>query len=241
MVSEAVPVHGRETHRDVTGGGARATVFGVSDGLVSSVSLILGVAGASAAPGVVRIAGLAGLLGGAFSMAAGEFVSMRAQVELFQRELAIERREIEQYPAAERQELIQIYQKRGVREELATRLADDLMADVDLAVETHAREELGIDPDSLGSPVQAAVASFLSFALGAFVPLLPYLLGIGRSAALGLAIALAATAAVVVGVLLGAFTGRTWWISGLRSLAIAAAAGSVTYAIGAVIGVTRGV
>ena len=240
MVSDAPPTHGDEVHRDITGGGARASVFGMSDGLVTSVSLILGVAGASAAPSFVRIAGLAGLFGGAFSMAAGEYISMRAQVELFQRELAIERREIEQHPAAERQELVHIYRTRGISDALAARLAHDLMADPDLALETHAREELGIDPGSLGSPVQAALASFISFATGAIIPLVPYLLGLGRLVSLVLAIALAGAAASLVGALLGIFTGRRRWKSGLRSLAIAAAAGSVTYAIGTVIGVARG-
>lgn len=240
MVSDAVPVHGREVHRDIAGGGARASVFGMSDGLVTSVSLILGVAGASAAPTFVRVAGLAGLLGGAFSMAAGEYVSMRAQVELFQRELAIERREIEEHPAAEKQELIHIYRRRGIAETLAVRLADDMMADHELALATHAREELGIDPDSLGSPTQAALASFVSFALGAVIPLAPYLIGLGRSTALVLAIVLAGAAALVVGGLLGTFTGRSAWISGLRSLAIAAAAGSVTFGVGALIGIARG-
>jgi VIT1/CCC1 family predicted Fe2+/Mn2+ transporter len=240
MVSEVAPAHGGEVHRDITGGGARASVFGISDGLVTNVSLILGVAGASVAPSFVRIAGLAGLLGGAFSMAAGEYISMRAQVELFERELAIERREIEQYPAAERQELIHIYRRRGISETLAVRLADDMMADKELALETHAREELGIDPGSLGSPVQAAVASFVAFATGAVIPLIPYLVGLGRSAALVLAIVLAGTAALVVGALLGTFTGRNRWISGLRSLAVAAAAGSVTFAVGALIGVASG-
>lgn len=240
MASDAFAVHGREMHRDIAGGGARASVFGMSDGLVTSVSLILGVAGASAAPTFVRVAGLAGLLGGAFSMAAGEYVSMRAQVELFQRELAIERREIEEHPAAEKQELIHIYRRRGIAETLAVRLADDMMADHELALATHAREELGIDPDSLGSPTQAALASFVSFALGAVIPLAPYLLGLGRSTALVLAIVLAGAAALVVGGLLGTFTGRSSWISGLRSLAIAAAAGSVTFGVGVLIGVARG-
>lgn len=240
MVSEVVPVHEREAHRDIAGGGARASVFGMSDGLVTSVSLILGVAGASAAPGIVRLAGIAGLLGGAFSMAAGEYISMRAQVELFQRELAVERRELERYPAAEKQELIHIYRKRGISATLAARLADVLMANPELALETHAREELGIDLGSLGSPLQAALASFVSFAMGAIVPLIPYLVGLGRLTALLLSIGLAGATALVVGALLGTFTGRRRWMSGLRSLLIAAAAGSVTFAVGTAIGVARG-
>lgn len=211
----------------------------MSDGLVTSVSLILGVAGASAAPAFVRIAGLAGLLGGAFSMAAGEYISMRAQVELFERELAIERREIEQYPAAERLELFHIYRRRGINETLASQLADDVMADDDLALETHAREELGIDPGSLGSPVQAALASFVSFAMGAVIPLVPYLVGLAKIPALLLAVALAGTAALIVGALLGAFTGRNRWASAFRQLAVRRR-GSVTFVVGTIIGVARG-
>lgn len=240
MATGAAPTHGHEVHRDISGGGARASVFGMNDGLVSSVSLILGVAGASAAPSFVRIAGLAGLLGGAFSMAAGEYISMRAQAELFQRELAVERREIEQYPAAERQELVHIYRGRGIRQALAVQLADEVMANPDLALQAHAREELGIDPDALGSPIQAALASFFSFAVGAAIPLLPYLVGVGRLTALVLAIAFAAVAAATVGALLGTFTGRRRWLSALRSLSIAAAAGSMTFAVGALIGFARG-
>src|SRR5688572_7453438 len=132
-------------HRNIQGGTARAAVFGVSDGLVSNIALVLGMAGAGPAAGVVRLAGLVGLLGGAFSMAAGEYVSMKAQSELLQRELDIERVEIIHRPESERRELAQIYRGRGVDAEVADRLAAEMMSDPDLALETHAREELGID------------------------------------------------------------------------------------------------
>src|SRR5690348_1016432 len=158
-------------HRDIQGGAARAAVFGVSDGLTSNVSLILGIAGANPTSGFVRLAGLAGLVAGSFSMAAGEYLSMKAQTELFEAELDLERREIDRRPESERRELAAIYRSRGVDRDTAEKLATEMHRDPDLALETHAREELGINPDSLGSPVQAAVSSFLSFAVGALVPL----------------------------------------------------------------------
>src|SRR5438477_7131808 len=147
-------------HRDIRGGTARAAVFGVSDGLVSNVSLVLGVAaGSHYAQGPVRLAGLAGLIAGAVSMAIGEYVSMTAQAELFQRELDLERREIKRVPEAERRELAHIYRSRGVEPDTADELASQVMRNPDLALETHAREELGIHPAALGSPIGAASSS----------------------------------------------------------------------------------
>ncbi len=223
-------------HRDVQGGAARAAVFGVSDGLVSNVALILGVAGASPGPGVVRLAGLAGLIAGAVSMAAGEYISMTAQRELLARELRLEAIELRRHPDHERRELAQIYRSRGVEPETAERLATEMMRDPDLALETHAREELGIDPSKLGSPAAAAVSSFLAFAAGALVPLLPWLFGRG-GAALALSIVLGAVAALVVGAALARFTGRPVARSALRQLAWAAVPAALTYLIGAAVGV----
>jgi len=145
-------------HRNIRDGGARAAVFGISDGLVSNVSLVLGIAAAHTPNNVVRLAGFAGLLGGAFSMAAGEYVSMRAQRELFEREIEIERTEIRRSPDIERQELATLYEGRGLEPALAGQLATTMMEDPDRALEAHAREELGIDPNSLGSPIQAALS-----------------------------------------------------------------------------------
>src|SRR3954471_17458058 len=162
-----LPPTAEHHHRDIQGGTARAAVFGVSDGLVSNVSLILGVAGADPGAGVVRLAGLAGLVAGAVSMAAGEYVSMKAQTELYERELELERRELLRNPHVETVELTQIYQSRGVDPDQARELAEQMMADPELALQTHAREELGIDPDKLGSPTAAAVSSFIAFAIGA--------------------------------------------------------------------------
>jgi len=227
--------HGERHHRNVTSGGARAAVFGISDGLVTNVSLILGVAGAHPAGGIVRLSGLAGLVAGAFSMAAGELVSMQAQRELLQRELEVERQALEQSPVAERGELVAIYERRGITPALAKQLAEMMMRDPETALETHAREELGIDPSSLGSPVVAALSSFATFALGALLPLIPWLLGHGNGALVA-SIAIGGVAAIGVGALLGALTGRSAAKAAVRQLAVAAIAAAVTYGIGRAVG-----
>jgi VIT1/CCC1 family predicted Fe2+/Mn2+ transporter len=212
-------------------------VFGISDGLVTNVSLILGLSGASPPAGVVRLAGLAGLLGGAFSMAAGEYISMRAQSELFERELEFERQEIHRRPEGEFRELVRIYESRGISTDLATQVARQMMSDPKTALETHAREELGIRPESLGKPFQAAAASFVTFSLGAMLPLIPFLVGHGTTAVVA-SIVIAAISAVIVGSALSLFTGRSWWWSAFRQLAICAAAGAVTYGVGSAIGLS---
>jgi VIT1/CCC1 family predicted Fe2+/Mn2+ transporter len=221
----------------VRGGAARAAVFGVSDGLVSNVGLILGVAGADPAPGVVRVAGLAGLVAGAISMAAGEYNSMRVQAELFQHEVDLERSEIRRNPHVETAELDQLYQSRGVDPEAARALAESVMADEELAVRTHAREELGIDPDELGSPVAAASSSFAAFAAGAVVPLIPWFFGGGTSATV-VSLSAALAAAVVIGLVIARFTGRSPVRSALRQLVLTAAPAALTYAIGSAVGVS---
>ena len=223
-------------HRQVTGGAARAAVFGISDGLQTNLALILGVAGANPAPGVVRLAGLAGLIGGAFSMAAGEYVSMKAQTELVERELAIERDAIADEPDRERRELSALYRSRGIDRETADRMAAHMMADPDLALEVHAREELGVDPAALGSPMAAAASSFGSFAVGAAVPLLPWLFGSGTTAAIT-SLVLALALAGVVGAALSRFTGRSWAFSAARQMGIALFAAGVTFGIGRLVGV----
>lgn len=222
-------------HRDIQGGAARAAVFGISDGLTTNVSLILGIAGANPSSGFVRLAGLAGLIAGSFSMAAGEYLSMRAQSELFEAELDLERREIDRRPESERRELAAIYRSRGVDRETAEKLATEMHRDPDLALETHAREELGINPGSLGSPIQAAVSSFLSFAVGALVPLIPWFFGKGDATVLA-SVALGAVAAVVVGAALSRFTRRSAVFSAARQLAVVAAAAAITYGIGRALG-----
>src|SRR3954451_270205 len=227
-------------HRDIRGGTARAAVFGVSDGLVSNGSLVLGVAaGAHYAQGPVRLAGLAGLIAGAVSMAIGEYVSMTAQAELFQRELDLERRELKRVPEAERRELAHIYQSRGVEPETADELASQMMRDPEVALETHAREELGIDPNALGSPIRAAASSFVSFAIGALVPLLPWFFGGGRAYVVA-SVVLGALGAVAVGAALARFTGRSVVWSAGRQLLLSAVAAAITYGIGSAVGVTTG-
>lgn len=214
-------------------------MFGISDGLVTNVSLILGVAGAHPVPAFVRLAGLAGLLSGAFSMAAGEYVSMSAQRELFERELDVERRELHRHPAAERRELVRLYEKRGLETAVAEDLADTMMRDPETALETHAREELGLHPDSLGSPWGAATASLGSFALGAVLPLLPWFITAGRSAILA-SVVIGAGAAIAIGLALAAFTGRSPARSALRQLLVSTVAAGITFGVGSLIGMHGG-
>ena len=228
---------GDHHHRRVQGGGARAAVFGVADGLVTNVSLILGFAGADAGPSVVRLAGLALLIGGAFSMASGEWVSMSAQRELLERELALEKHAIRHRPEGERRELVGIYEKRGVDPSVARTLADEMMRTPELALETHAREELGIDPGSLGRPLQAAVSSFATFALGAFIPLVPWLVARGTGAVVA-SVAVGAVSALAVGAALAAFTHRSWWRSSVRQLLVTALPAAVTFGVGTAVGIS---
>lgn len=223
-------------HRDVQRGGMRAAVFGASDGLVSNVGLVLGFAGANPSGGVVRLAGLFGLIVGAVSMAAGEYNSMTAQRELFQRELELERRELRRNPHVEAVELSQIYQSRGIPADQARQMAQSLMADPEQALEVHAREELGIDPNSLGSPMAAASASFFAFAAGAFVPLVPWLFGSG-DAAVALSAVLALLAAVAIGVGTARLAGRSWPRVVVRQLAFTLLPAALTFGIGNAIGI----
>ncbi len=226
-------------HRNVQGGAARAAVFGVSDGLVTNVSLILGVAGAQPGPSYVRLAGISGLLAGAFSMAAGEYVSVSAQKELLARELEIERRALTTAPEAERDELAALYEQRGLPSELARDLARHMMKTPDMALEAHAREELGIDARSMGSPYVPAFSSLASFVLGAAVPLIPWLFTAGTTAIVS-SVGLAALAAVGIGLVLAQATGRSRARSIFRQLAVSMLAASVTYLIGTLVGVSAG-
>ena len=210
-------------------------MFGISDGLVTNVSLVLGMAGANPGGTIVRLAGVAGLIAGSFSMAAGEYLSMRAQRELMERELEVERRALERHPKGEAAELRGMYVGRGIDPAVADDMVNEVMQDPELALETHAREELGISTKTLGSPWQAAAASFVTFAIGAFIPLLPWLIGTG-TAALVASVALSAVAAIVVGVVLAKFTERPVLPSALRQLAVTAIAAGVTYGVGRAIG-----
>ncbi len=224
-------------HRGIGTGAVRAAIFGVSDGLITNISLILGIAGAHPAGTVVRLAGVAGLGAGACSMAAGEYVSMRAQRELMERDLEVERMEIETFPEAEHHELAGIYESRGMERELSRTVATIMMSDRDVALWTHAREELGINPGSLGSPFRAASASFASFALGALIPLIPWLVTSGWVAVASSA-GLAALAAIGVGVLVAKFTHRSWLRTASRQLGVSCLAAGVSFAIGTGVGMS---
>ncbi len=246
VYSHAVPGHPPPTsleevgkrHRGISGGGnLRAAVFGVNDGLVSNASLILGVAGASAGNSIILLSGVAGLLAGAFSMAAGEYVSVRSQREMFEHQIGLERDELAQYPEEEAEELALIYAARGLAREDALKLAKAIIADPAQALDTLAREELGLNPDELGSPWGAAIFSFLSFAAGALVPLLPFF-ALAGARALPVSIVITAVALFAVGAAISLFTGRSALRDGLRMLAIGAAAGALTYAIGNLLGVS---
>jgi len=225
-------------HRGVQSGqNLRAAVFGVNDGLISNCSLILGVTGAAAGSTVIVLTGVAGLLAGAFSMAAGEYVSMRSQREMFEYQIGLERKELAQYPDEEAEELALIYAARGLARDEALALAKRSIADPETALDTLAREELGLNPDELGSPWGAAIASFLSFATGAAVPLVPFLL-LARGPALVGSIVLTGAALFAVGAIISLFTGRSAVRDGLRMLAIGGAAGALTYGFGSLLGVT---
>tara|TARA_Y100000780_G_scaffold114237_1_gene102964 strand:- start:96 stop:788 length:693 start_codon:yes stop_codon:yes gene_type:complete len=222
-------------HRDVQGGVARAAVFGISDGLVSNVALILGIAGASTDPTFVRVAGVSGLLAGAISMAAGEYVSLRAQAELVERELEIERRSIAENPEAETAELAAIYRERGLDPDHADQVAEGLMADPEVALDVHAREELGVNPTQLGNPMVASASSFGSFALGAFVPLVPWLGGGGNNAVWA-SVILGLSVAALVGVVLARLTERSVVRTVARQLLVVGGACGATYLIGTALG-----
>jgi VIT1/CCC1 family predicted Fe2+/Mn2+ transporter len=226
-------------HRNAQSGTLRAVIFGVSDGLVSNLSLVMGVAGAAGASGEPRfilVAGIAGLLAGACSMAAGEYISMQSQRELFERQIELERAELEAMPEEEEAELALVFQGKGFTQEEAARIAHRLFADPETALDTLVREELGLDPDELGSPWGAAGGSFVAFSVGAGIPVLPYLLGSGASAFIAtVVLSLAALFAVGAGVSL--LTGRSTLYSGARQVAIGGAAAVVTYAVGHLLGV----
>ena len=228
-----VPPEHHHDHRDVTGGWLRPAVFGVMDGLVSNTALIAGVAGGGAPPRTVALAGLAGLVAGAFSMATGEYVSVASQTELARAEIEIEKAEIARVPAAEEAELAGIYRSRGVDADTAREVARQLSRDPETVWRVHAREELGIDPDDLPSPWIAAGSSFTAFTLGAAVPLLPYLIG---STALLLPVLLALLALFAAGALVSRWTDRGALYSGSRQLLLGGAATGLTYVVGSAVG-----
>lgn len=224
-------------HRDVSGGWLRPTVFGMMDGLVSNFALIAGIAGASSSSSEIALAGWAGLVGGAFSMAAGEYISVQSQNESTEAELEVERHELAHNAEAELAELAQMYVERGVERELAEQVARQLSRDPHQALIIHAQEELGVDPTQLPSPVTAAGSSFAAFCLGALLPLLPYVLG---AKSLIISAVVAVIALFGAGVAASRFTSRSWWYSGARQLAFGMMAAAVTYGVGSVFHATAG-
>lgn len=231
MRESAVEPH----HRQISNGGFRAALFGLLDGLVTNVSIILGFAGANPGHDLVRLAGLAGLVAGAFSMGSGEYLSMRSQKELFEYEFNVERQALLDTPDQERQELREIFIGRGIDAELAERLSTDLMRNPDLALRTHTREELGIDPSATGSPWTASISSFLFFSIGAFIPLIPWIVTSAGNV-MWWSIALAGVATIAVGGAVGRFTRRGTLFSATRALLIMALASAVTYGVGNLVG-----
>jgi VIT1/CCC1 family predicted Fe2+/Mn2+ transporter len=248
VYDSALPAHAMPTrieqvgarHRAVgRGGNLRAAVFGVNDGLVSNTSLIMGVAGATADTGLILTTGIAGLLAGALSMAAGEYISMRSQREMYEYQIGLEREEVAQYPEEEAEELALIYHARGMDLAEARGVAHKMLAEPQHALDTLAREELGLNPDELGSPWGAAIFSFLSFTGGALIPLLPFLVPVGGAPLLGAAL-LAGIALFAVGCTLSLFTGRGALWGGVRMLLIGGGSGLATFGIGKLLGVNLG-
>jgi VIT1/CCC1 family predicted Fe2+/Mn2+ transporter len=223
-------------HKGYGGGNLRAAVFGVNDGLVSNTSLIMGVAGAAASADFVLTSGVAGLLAGALSMAAGEYVSMRSQREMFEYQIGLERDELHEYPEEEAEELALIYQARGMDLEEARRVGRELVKNEATALDALAREELGLNPDDLGSPWGAAIYSFLAFAIGAIIPLVPFLFGLPLGESVRIAAVVAAISLFGVGAALSLFTGRSAVAGGLRMVLIGGGAGAATWLIGTLLG-----
>jgi vacuolar iron transporter family protein len=231
-------------HPDVNSGWLRASVFGAMDGLVSNFALIAGVVGGTAAAGadagLVVLTGVAGLAAGAFSMAAGEYTSVASQSEYAQAQVAKERHEIIANPHAERAELVAMYVDKGIDRRTAEAMAEEIHNDVDRAVHVHAMEEFGVDPDDVPSPRIAALASFLSFSVGAAVPLAPFLFGLTGLTGLWGALVTTLTALFVCGAIVAKVTVRSWWWSGLRQMLLGGTAAAVTYLFGSLVGAGLG-
>jgi VIT1/CCC1 family predicted Fe2+/Mn2+ transporter len=220
-------------HRDVSGGWLRPTVFGAVDGLVTNASLISGLGGGNVSAHTVILTGAASLVAGAFSMGTGEYISVTNQNELVGSEVKLEQQMLSRFPAAEEEELTGYFRGFGADAETAARMAAAVMADPDTALQVHTRQELGVDPQDLPSPLLAGVSSLFAFSTGAVIPLLPYLLG---ASALWVTLAVTAAALTTGGMVVGKLTGRPVLRSGLRQLAFGALAIGVTYLVGHLIG-----
>jgi VIT1/CCC1 family predicted Fe2+/Mn2+ transporter/predicted MFS family arabinose efflux permease len=237
--TDTLNVRDERRHRGDRSGALRAAVFGVNDGLVSNTALVMGFAGSGASGSAVLFASVAGLLAGAFSMAAGEYISMRSQREAYEREIALEAAHLHAHPSAGTERLALIYRAKGLDAPDARHVATAIMEDPDAALNTMVREELGLDPDELGSPWSAALSSLASFAVGAVTVVLPYLLTSG-TAALVSAVALAAGALFTVGSVIGRLNGRAPLRSGARQLLVGAGAAAAVFGIGHLIGTGAG-
>jgi VIT1/CCC1 family predicted Fe2+/Mn2+ transporter len=230
---------GESWHRVDTGGTLRAAIFGISDGLLSNLSLVIGVAGANPDGSFIVLAGIAGLLAGAFSMGAGEWVSVTSQRELFERQIALEKEELEADPEEERRELSLIYRAKGIPQDEADELSRRIISDKTVALETLAREELGLNPEGLGSPWGVAISSFAAFAVGAILPVIPWFFG-DTLPFLAMSVGLGALGMFTVGAAVSLFTGRNALFAGARQLGIGMGAAAITFAIGKAIGVNTG-
>lgn len=226
-----------EHHKSLRkGGNFRAAVFGANDGLLSNASLILGMAGATSEPKIILLAGIAGLLAGAFSMASGEYISVRSQREMYEYQISLEAEELKHYPNEEAEELALIYQARGIETKTAQEMAAKIIENPESALQTLAREELGLVPSDLGSPIGAAVSSFLSFTLGALIPLFPF--AVTKSPSLIAIIVTVAVALVFIGTIISLFTGKNALFGGIRMLLIGGFSGLITFLIGKLLGFT---
>ncbi len=222
-------------HQDISGGWLRPAVFGAMDGLVTNIALVAGVDGGGGDADVIVLSGMAGLVAGAFSMALGEYASVETQNDAVRAEVRVERDELRRHPEAERIELARSFVTMGLTRETAQRVADEVHADPKLAVKVHVTQELGVDPEEQPSPWIAGASSFLCFAVGALVPLLPFLLGF---TSLLLGMGAGAIGLVVAGALAARFTTRPWWLGGLRQLGFGAIAAVATYLVGTLIGMS---
>jgi VIT1/CCC1 family predicted Fe2+/Mn2+ transporter len=222
-------------HQDVSGGWLRPAVFGAMDGLVTNIALVAGVGGGGAGAGLIVLTGMAGLVAGAFSMALGEYASVETQNDAVRAEVRVERDELRRHPAAEKAELVSSFMQMGLTRGTAQQVADEVHADPSLAVRVHINQELGVNPDEQPSPWVAGGSSFLCFAIGALIPLIPYLLGFDSLAA---GLGAGAVGLFVAGALASRFTTRSWWWGGLRQVGFGAIAAVATYLVGALIGVS---
>lgn len=227
------PEHVGHEHPDVTGGWLRPAVFGAMDGLVSNFALIMGVVGGTSDHDAVILAGLAGLAAGAFSMAAGEYTSVASQSEFAMAQVDLERDEILNNESAEEAELAVMFIEKGVDEDVAREVASQIHRNPENAIRVHAREELGVDVDELASPMLAAVSSFFAFAVGAMIPVVPYVIGIESP---WTAIVVSLVALFACGAIVTRITARSWWFGGIRQLLLGGAAAGLTYLIGDAVG-----